>query len=98
MKKYLLIVALLVGIQGFSKEIPGPSVLFSISEKILTQAQQLIFPSFDKPVQKPAKVKPIIKVKAKAPLKVVDPAAQEKTSTQASTVKVKRDGMFITTE
>jgi hypothetical protein len=98
MKKCLLIIALLVGFQGFSKEIPGPSVLFSISEKILTQAQQLIFPSFEKPVQKPMKVKPIIKVKSKAPLKVVDSAPQEKPAVQASTVKVKRDGMFITTE
>ena len=87
-----------VGFQGFSREIPAPSVLFSISEKILAQAQAFMFPSFEKPVRS-GKVKPIIKVKAKAPLKV-ESGIQEKpvVPAPAASVKVKRDGMFITTE
>lgn len=87
----------LVGFQGFSKTaIPGPSVLFSISEKILAHAQAFIFPTGDKPV-KSTKLKPIIKVKAKAPLKI-DAGVQEKPITPVTaSVKVKRDGMFITT-
>lgn len=97
MKKILVLAVLLVGFQGFSKEIPGPSVLFSISEKILTQAQQFMFPSFEKTAPKSIKVKPVIKVKAKAPLKIVDPV-QEKPTPAQETVKVKRDGMFIATE
>lgn len=98
MKKCLLIAMCLVGFQGFSKSaIPGPSILFSISEKILAQAQAFMFPSFDKPVKTP-KVKPIIKVKAKVPLKI-DSGIQEKPVAPVTTsVKVKRDGMFITTE
>lgn len=99
MKKYLLIVALLVGVKGFSKEVPGPSVLFSITEKILAQAQQFVFPTSEKTPMKPLKGKTVIKVKSKVPLKVVDPAAEKPSvAPQATPVKVKRDGMWITTE
>ncbi|RZJ70323.1 hypothetical protein [Flavobacterium sp.] len=97
MKKLLVVATLFVGMQGFSKEVPAPSVLFSISEKILAQAQEL-FSSFDKPTVKPLR-KTVIKVKSKAPLKIVEPIQEKPVAPATSTsVKVKRDGMFITTE
>ncbi|RZJ65552.1 MAG: hypothetical protein EOO50_13480 [Flavobacterium sp.] len=98
MKKYLLVIALLVGSKGFCKEIPAPSVLFSITEKIFAQAQQFVFPASEKTPLKSPKIKPVIKVKSKVPLKVIDPAMEKPAAPQTTTVKVKRDGMWITTE
>ncbi|NMH29674.1 hypothetical protein [Flavobacterium silvaticum] len=103
--RILLIVFLMVSVAGYSNHIPKPSVLFSITEKILAQAQQFLFASTDKPA-KATKAKPVIKVKAKAPLTVpveaiTPPDKPEVVTTTTITVKtvtIKRDGMFIVCE
>jgi hypothetical protein len=70
-------------------------VLFSISDIILTQAQEFIFPSTDKVVVKPAKTKTTAKPKIKA-VKVLD-ITEEKPAPKIVT-KIYRDGMWIIAE
>lgn len=95
MKKYFLLVLLFAASHGYSKAIPRPSVLFSISESILTHVQEFIFSIPEKEIQKPAKIKPAAKVKAKA-AKVIE--AADAKPTNKSEIKVYRDGMWIVAE
>ena len=87
---------LFVGFQGYSKAIPGPSVLLSFSERILNTAQEFVFPSSEKGIAKPAKVKPIMKTKAPDPFRFLSPI-QEKPAQQAG-IEIRLDGMWIVAE
>jgi hypothetical protein len=97
MKKYLLIAALFMASQGYCKAIPGPSVLFSISDKIIAQAQDFFnFSLPEKDVPKIIKTKAATKIKAKTTVKNVELSAPK--AVQKPITRVYRDGMWIVTE
>lgn len=96
--KIYLILFLLVAAEGYSNQIPKPSVLFNFTEMILNQAQQILFAVAEKPVR-PTKVKPMIKAKGKAPVTVpVDIVPPGKPESEVEVPKIKRDGMWIVSE
>lgn len=44
MKNFILIAVLFVGVSGYSKAVPSPSIFFNLSERILEEAHQFVFP------------------------------------------------------
>ena len=44
MKNLILVISLTMSIPGYSEAIPSPSVLFSLSERIINEAQNFLFP------------------------------------------------------
>jgi hypothetical protein len=92
MKKILLLSALFLTVQGYSKAIPGPSVLFSISEKILTEAHQFVFSTEKEMPKATVKVKPEVKTKVKTTVKKQDKSLWD------LSLQVRREGMWIIAE
>lgn len=89
MKKLLLILALIAVVPGYSKAIPSPSVLFTISEKILNEAHHFVFPSETDNKQK-------MKIETKSKIKPVEKAPLLKdTFIWNPSLTLKRDGMWI---
>ncbi len=89
MRNLIVILALMMAAQGYSKGFPSPSVLFSLSEKIINEASQLIFPAQKEVKQKS---KPDVKIK-------VSPVKTEKTDDFLwNPVEIRRDGMWIVAE
>ncbi|MBF6607505.1 MAG: hypothetical protein ITG00_02070 [Flavobacterium sp.] len=88
MKNFILLFALLIASQGYSKGFPSPSVLFSISEKIINEAHQLVFSSDKEKLKK----KPEVKIKTK--VEKTDSATEQ----FWNPVEIRRDGMWIVAE
>lgn len=86
MKNIFLFVALSLSFSGYSKAIPSPSVLFALSERIINEAQNLIFPSKDLKVKK--------KVEEKE-REVLSTPNDDADVWLWNPVEIKRDGMWI---
>lgn len=92
MKKLAFSLLFLFSVSAYSKGIPTP-FWYSISEKILTSAHQLITPD-DEPQLKP-KVKVVQKVKPEAtPLKCIP--KKEKNILPTPSFTIKPDGAWLT--
>ena len=82
----------MVALPGYTKAIPSPSVLFSLSEKILNSAHNLVFPSDN---EYKVRVKTDVKTKGKPSEKA--PLVKE-TLLWNPSITLKRDGMWIVAE
>lgn len=89
MKNLLLLLALSLSFNGYSKAIPSPSVLFALSERIINEAQNLIFPAKE---VKEIKIKRKIEEQERdiltSPALDVEPWLRNQ-------LEIKRDGMWI---
>lgn len=86
MKNLLLILSLTLSIPGYSKAIPSPSVLFTLSERIINEAQNFIFPVKEVKVKK--KVEDRDKEILVSPIRNSDEWIW-------NPLEIKRDGMWI---
>ncbi|HEU0137521.1 MAG TPA: hypothetical protein VFQ50_09530 [Flavobacterium sp.] len=89
MKKLILLLALMTAVSGYSKSIPSPSVLFALSEKILNEAHNLVFP-----MENEHKTKFKIDVRGKSKPAEKTPLLKE-TKVWNPSFTLKRDGMWI---
>lgn len=81
-----------VTVNGYSKSIPSPSVFFAISERILNEAQSLIFLSYKD------NVKPKIVIDLQPKTKQVDKVIPTSESLWNPTLTLRREGMWIISE
>lgn len=89
MKTFIVIFALMIALPGYSKSFPNPSVLFAISEKIINEAQNLVFPTAKEDNKKK-------KIEIKEKVKSID--AEGEQEFLWNPVQIRRDGMWIVAE
>ncbi|HEX8563287.1 MAG TPA: hypothetical protein VF676_09945 [Flavobacterium sp.] len=93
MKKLFLVAVLMFALAGHSKAVPSPNIFFNLSERILEEAHQFVFP-----VQKvTSKIQPK-KSEVKAKSKTAVKSQQSLELLWNPTFKIRREGIWIIAE